>query len=120
MSHQLQRLAPNSNGGETSPVDPSKLLAGSPMQTCANMFTNKKENFFCGVWSSQAGKWKISYTEDEFCYLISGQAIVTDSDGVENTLLAGDAFVIPAGFEGSWETIGEAAKFYAVYEEPEA
>jgi len=26
--------------------------------------------------------------------------------------------VIPAGFCGTWRTIGQARKFYAVYEEP--
>lgn len=117
MSLELLRLNPSSDGGETSPVDPTKLLAGNPMQVTANMFTNQKENFFCGVWSSETGKWEVSYTEDEFCYLISGKAIVTDAQGNTNNLEPGDAFVIPAGFSGTWETIGEASKFYAVYEE---
>lgn len=117
MSPSLLRLPASCDGGETSPVDPKKLLAGQPMQTTHNMFTNKKGNFFCGVWSSEAGKWNISYSEDEFCYLISGKAIVTDAQGESFELNPGEAFCIPAGFEGTWETIGSAAKFYAVYED---
>ena len=48
--------------------------------------------------------------------MIAGQAIITDAQGQEEAVNAGDAFVIPAGFNGSWETIGEACKFYAIYE----
>lgn len=116
MSISLLRITPDNSKGEASPVDPIKLLSGQPQQMTDNKFTNTAENFFCGVWSSDTGKWTVNYEEDEFCYLISGKAIVTDADGQQETIIAGDAFVIPAGFSGTWETIGEAKKFYAIYE----
>ncbi|WP_299973835.1 cupin domain-containing protein [uncultured Pseudoteredinibacter sp.] len=119
MSKSILRMPASSAGGESSPIDPSKLISGQPMQETHNMFTNTAENFFCGVWRSDAGKWNIEYSEDEFCYMISGEAIICSEDGQTETVKAGDAFTIPAGFKGTWESIGHAQKFYAIYEESE-
>ena len=33
-----------------------------------------------------------------------------------NTVKTGDNFVIPAGFEGTWETIEPASKYYVIFE----
>ncbi len=119
MSKSILRMPASSHGGETSPIDPSKLLMGKPMQETNNMFTNEDENFFCGVWRSEEGKWSIEYSEDEFCYMISGKAIICSEGGQCETVQAGDAFSIPAGFKGTWESIGHAQKFYAIYEAAE-
>jgi hypothetical protein len=70
------------------------------------------------VWSSTDGCWSIRYTEDEFCYLIEGEAVINDAAGEATRVRAGEAFVIPAGFQGTWRTVGVARKFYAIYEEP--
>lgn len=112
----ILRLPNNANGGEHSPIDPSKVLSGKPQQKTHNLYNNGEENFFCGVWSSDSGKWTVNYGEDEFCYMISGNAIITDAQGNEEQVSAGDAFVVPAGFNGTWETVGNACKFYAIYE----
>lgn len=114
---KLQRLPASTGDAEASPIAAEKLISGNPTNMLNNMFTNTKENFFCGVWSSTEGKWELNYTEDEFCYIISGKAIITDAEGHSETVVAGDAFTISAGFSGSWETIGEVKKFYAIYEE---
>lgn len=116
---KLQRIrsAHKAADGANSPIRLDRVIEGKPMECVENLFTNSKENFFCGVWSSTEGKWNLNYTEDEFCYLISGRAILTDAEGHEEILSAGDAFVIPAGYKGTWETLGHAKKFYAIYEE---
>ena len=118
---KLQRIKSEYSAadGAVNPVNPERVLGGSPKECVENLFTNSKENFFCGVWSSTEGKWELNYTEDEFCYLISGRVVLTDAEGHQEILSAGDAFVIPAGYKGSWETIGHAKKFYAIYEESE-
>ncbi|WP_323845816.1 cupin domain-containing protein [Microbulbifer magnicolonia] len=117
MSKKLLRIVAGQGAQESGPVAEEKLLAGRPQQMTEHFFTNAKENFFCGVWSSDAGKWRLSYSEDEFCYIIDGEAVITDADGHSERVMAGDAFCIPAGFEGSWETVGSVKKFYAIYEE---
>ncbi|WP_308909304.1 cupin domain-containing protein [Pseudokordiimonas caeni] len=102
--------------GESAPIAAEKLISGTPTGTVDNQYVNKAGNFFCGVWSSDAGIWRISYTEDELCTIIEGEAIVTDAVGNAERVKAGDTFVIPAGFEGTWETVGSVRKFYAIYE----
>ena len=42
--------------------------------------------------------------------------ILTDADGEAQEFKAGDAFVIPAGFAGTWETIEPVRKWYAIFE----
>jgi len=116
-SVKLLRVSANTESVAPSAIDQERVLAGSPIQKVKNDFTNAKENFFCGVWESTTGKWNISYTEDEFCYLIEGKAILTDSEGHSEEIVPGVAFVIPAGYQGTWETIGTAKKFYSMYEE---
>lgn len=97
-------------------VDDEKLIAGNPLQKVWNHYTDPSGKFFSGIWESEVGKWRISYTEEEFCHLLKGISIVTDEDGESVTLRAGDSFVIPRGFKGSWEVVEVSRKEYAIYE----
>ena len=65
---------------------------------------------------AQPGKWRVVFTESEFCHLLAGVIVVTGDDGSQCTFRAGDAFVSPAGFTGTWEIIEPAKKLYAYYE----
>lgn len=44
-------------------------------------------------------------------------AVITDSEGVSERVVAGVAFCIPVGSTGTRETIGSVKKFYSIYEE---
>jgi hypothetical protein len=41
---------------------------------------------------------------------------LTDAEGHAETFGAGSAFLIPAGFKGSWETLETLKKYYAIFE----
>ncbi len=107
---KFQRISMDATTDEREPVDASKLLAGSPQQMTVNQFTNARGNFFVGVWGSDAGTWRVSYSEDEFCTILEGEAILTDKDGHAEHLKAGDSFTIASGFCGTWQTIGSVKK----------
>ena len=113
------KFTSNSLKYDASPIDPDKVISGNPVQELSNVFTNVRENFFCGVWRSTKGKWTLAYTEDEFCLLTRGQVILTEDNGTAVTINTGDAFTIPAGFKGTWETIEDCEKYYAIYEDSE-
>jgi uncharacterized cupin superfamily protein len=102
--------------GETSIPAADKLLAGNPRQGVANYFTDATGQFFAGRWSSSPGKWRIRYTESEFCCLIRGRVALENTRGDRWEFVTGAAFVIPAGFEGTWEVIEDCTKFYAIFE----
>ncbi len=72
--------------------------------------------FFCGIWTSTAGKWRVRYTEHEFCVIIEGRVRIESLSGEKHELKAGDAFVVPAGFEGVWEVSEPCKKWYAIFE----
>jgi uncharacterized cupin superfamily protein len=54
-----------------------------------------------------------SYSEDSFCYFLSGSVKMTSSDGGVIEVKAGEAGAIPKGWKGHWSRAGYA-KFYAV------
>jgi uncharacterized cupin superfamily protein len=97
-------------------IEAGKLLAGSPQTTLANHYSDASLRFHCGTWGSTPGRWRVSYTEHEFCYLLEGRVRLTADDGTIAEFRAGDAFVVPAGFSGTWETLETTRKHYAIFE----
>jgi uncharacterized cupin superfamily protein len=113
-SPKIVRLGANPPAPETS--RPANVLAGDPLTTLYNYRTDATGRFFCGVWESTPGKWSIDCREEELCVLMSGAARLSSADGDAQTFRAGDAFVIPLGFKGTWETLEPLRKIYAIYE----
>jgi uncharacterized protein len=92
------------------------LLAGDPESTARNFFSDSSGRFFAGIWESTPGRWRVRYTENEFCHLTRGRIRIADADGRQWNFKMGDSFVIPAGFVGTWEVIEPTAKLYVIYE----
>lgn len=101
---------------EVSAIPGDRLIAGSPVQAVRNLFADSTGQFFVGIWSSTPGLWRIRYTESEYCHLLEGAVRLTDSKGKSWSFSAGDRFVIPAGFTGTWEVVEPARKLYALFE----
>lgn len=95
---------------------PASVLAGEPETVTENYYTSASGRFFAGVWESSAGRWRVDYSEDEFCVLLSGRVVLTDESGRAERFASGDAFIIPAGFRGTWETVEPVRKLYAIHE----
>lgn len=93
-----------------------RIISGDPAQSATNLFQSTDGRFNSGIWESAPGKWRVVFTESEFCHLLAGVIVVRGDDGSERTFKAGDAFVSPAGFTGTWEVLEPAKKFYAFYE----
>ena len=93
-----------------------KLIAGNPKQTIWPHYTDTSQKFSTGIWQSEVGKWRINYTEEEFCQILEGMSVITDAAGSAATVCAGESFVIPSGFVGTWEVIEKTKKIYVIYE----
>lgn len=93
-----------------------KCIDGQPAQRTWNHYASGDGKFFSGLWEGEPGRWRISYTEHEFCQILSGRSILRSVDGEEIEVGAGDSFVVPAGFEGEWEVVETTKKIYAIYE----
>jgi len=93
-----------------------KCVTGRPTQRIWNHFSSEDGRFYSGIWEAEPGCWRIEYTENEFCQILSGRSVLRSSGGPEVEVTAGDNFVIPAGFDGEWEVIETTRKLYAIYE----
>ncbi len=102
--------------GIDSVVPEAKRIAGNPRQTVWMHYTDPSSQFFVGIWRSEPGKWAISYTEEEFCHMLDGVSVITSAAGEAVTVRAGDSFVMPRGFVGTWEVVEPTTKRFVVYE----
>ena len=71
--------------------------------------------FAAGIWTCRPGKFRIDFGRDEFIHLLEGVVIVTDAEGTAKTYRAGDAFVTPKGFSGTWDVIEPVKKHFTYY-----
>jgi uncharacterized cupin superfamily protein len=93
-----------------------RLLAGTPELEVRNFFADPSQQFFAGRWSATRGKWRVRYTENELCVMTAGRVVLESSSGERSTFGPGDAFVVPAGFVGTWEVLEDCSKIYAIFE----
>jgi uncharacterized cupin superfamily protein len=115
MSNQIVDFRMRIDGETTSPAA-DRLLTGQPSQQVFNYFSDATLQFHTGVWTSTRGKWRIRYSESEFCCLTRGRVLLENEAGQRWSFAAGDAFLVPAGFAGTWEVIEDCTKFYAIFE----
>ncbi len=102
--------------GQSSSPEPDRLLAGHPTTTAWNHYADASNQFFAGVWAATRGAWRVRYTEHEFCHLLSGRVVITSESGERREFSAGDSFVMPSGFVGTWEVVEDCRKVYAMFE----
>jgi uncharacterized protein len=95
---------------------PERVLDGDPQHTARNYFSDTTGQLFSGVWESTPGRWRVTYTENEFCHITQGTVTIEAADGIRSSFSAGDSFVIPAGFSGVWHVLEPLRKLYVIFE----
>ena len=97
-------------------LESEKVIAGKPVETGHNYFTDKTSQLTCGVWECTPCTSQIdSYPVDEFCFILSGTVIITDADGEAETFKAGECFVIPKGTWCTWHMPETLRKYYVIF-----
>lgn len=104
------------SGAEWADIAPEKLISGNPRCTHSVLYTSETGDCASGIYECTAGKWRVSYAEDEFCALIEGTVRLTSEDGHAQEFSAPDSFMIPSGYKGTWEAVTNVRKFFVVYE----
>lgn len=113
MTHPLiLRVTRDGATPETERPAPELVLAGDPVHTTWSL--EETDGLYSGMWQATKGKWKISYAEWEYVYIHEGHSILTDKDGNETHLKAGDSYIIRPGYEGTWEVIETTLKDYVI------
>jgi hypothetical protein len=115
MSNSIVRL--------DTPLDPEvsapaveRLIAGNPQLRVQNYYADPTQQFFAGRWAATRGKWRVRYTENELCVMTAGRGVIESATGERSSFGPGDAFLVPAGFSGTWEVLEDCAKIYAIFE----
>jgi len=93
-----------------------KIVSGNPRQRVWSHYTDASQKFSVGVWECEPGAWRVRYTEEEYCRIVTGRSLLTSADGVVREVVAGDEFVILRGFEGVWEVVERTRKIYVIHE----
>lgn len=93
----------------------SCILSGRPEQTATYVYESPDKLFAAGIWTCRVGKFRIDFGRDEFIHLLEGVVVVTDAAGHAKTYRAGDAFVTPKGFSGTWDVIAPIKKHFTYY-----
>ena len=98
-------------------VDPATVKGEPPMEVGHVFFTNAEGNLTAGVWEATPYR-EVSdgYPVDELMVILAGSVTITDDDGHAETFCAGDAFVLPKGFKGTWENREPVRKYFMILE----
>ena len=68
------------------------------------------------VWEKPVSCFSWSYTSDEVCYIIAGEATVTPDDArAPVTIRAGDLVILPVGLTCIWDITADLRKHYNFY-----
>lgn len=97
-------------------VEKDRVLLGQPTRTWKPLYSSASEEFHAGIYECTPGKWRVSYSEDEFCTLLEGQLKLTSEAGETQEFAAPCSFLIPSGFSGTWEAVTKLRKFFVIYE----
>jgi uncharacterized cupin superfamily protein len=102
---------------ELAVISNERTVSVNPVHTTTwNHYTDPSGQFFSGIWEADIGTMKIAYTEEELCVILEGKVKLTASDGSSLVFGPGSTFVIPAGFQGIWETLEPVKKIYAIWQ----
>jgi uncharacterized protein len=106
------RGAPKAEKGQPGAA---RLLSGKRLTQTWNHWRGEDDRLYCGIWESTPGKVLVSYDEWEFCHIISGEVLLRKEASRKSwRFKRGDAFIIPAGFKGTWETVKKLRKHYVI------
>ncbi|MGE0623453.1 MAG: cupin domain-containing protein [Pseudomonadales bacterium] len=116
MTWSVHRLSDDDGEFEEYRLPAEKLIEGNPLQSIRMQYTDASNRFFAGIWRSEVGKWRISYTEEEYCEMLGGTSLITDDSGRVQRVSTGDRFVMPRGFTGTWEVVEPTTKRFVIFE----
>jgi uncharacterized cupin superfamily protein len=87
----------------TDDLDGWVKVEGNPHMKTWVQHTSADGSMISGFWEATPGTYHATYSEYEFVHMMEGRIVITPDGGTPVTVTAGDAFVIEAGFKGTWK-----------------
>ncbi|NDY92645.1 DUF861 domain-containing protein [Ideonella sp. TBM-1] len=89
---------------------------GAPVRQTWTLYEPAGEGLCAGIWTCEPGRWRIVFGphEHEYFMVLEGRVRLHDAQGGVTEAGPGQALVIPAGFEGSFEVLERVRKHFVV------
>lgn len=101
-ARKLVAAAPDDLELKSSPIEPSWVLAGDPQARKALHSRSHDDQAETVIWDCTAGTFNWHFGWEETVVILEGEVHVTETDGTERTLRAGDVAYFPARTEAIW------------------
>jgi len=66
------------------------------------------------TWTKEVSTFEWTYNDNEMCYILEGEAIITPFDGKPVTIQRGDLIRFPAGLSCTWQITEAIEKHYLI------
>jgi hypothetical protein len=105
-------------GLEEYPALPSEVVLEGGSAHRGHIFFSGDE-IVVEVWEADASTLAISepFPYDEFVTILSGKLVLVDEVGTKTEYVAGESLVIPKGFLGTWQMIGNYRELVVIEKE---
>jgi uncharacterized cupin superfamily protein len=113
--------APEGFGQDRDTLDSEDFVSALPIQHTHTYYHDEELGLEVGVWDTTdmietAGP----YPCDEFMLLLEGEAVIRNCNSGElEKAKAGEAFVIPKGYDCQWQQSGYLRKYFLISENPD-
>ncbi|MEM6305344.1 MAG: cupin domain-containing protein [Pseudomonadota bacterium] len=117
----VRRIEANGPGGSGlvawEALDPATLAAGTPVQSGYLYDEDEARGYSAGVWHcTPFDDAPGPYPVDEYMLLLEGVVVMALPDGQNVRIEAGEAFVLPQGFECQWKMPKDVRKVFMIVE----
>ena len=76
-------------------------------------FRDPSGQVLVAFWEGEPGVVRLGqWPYDEVCILLEGKVAVVDDEGGRREFVAGQSFVVPRSFSGTWETVERSRKIF--------
>ena len=113
------RLNPDTLAGVDLPagepfIAPEDVLEGHHRPRGAVLYRGKE--LIMEIYEDEPARFAINqpFPFDEYVLVLSGKLILTDAGGQVREFVAGDSLVVPKGWSGIWEMLGNYRELIAV------
>ena len=113
--------SPAGFGQQQDPLEPQMFASDMPVQHTHLYYEDDESGLYIGVWdTTEMVEASGPYACDEFMWLLEGEVEIKNcKTGALEKVQAGEAFVIPKGYDCQWHQAGYLRKFFVIWEHPE-
>src|SRR3989442_10009992 len=87
---------------DAAPISRDWVLDGKPETRSKELARSHDRTSYVTVWDCTAGRFNWHYSKDETLVVISGEAFISDENGVERPIGPGDVVFFQAGTSAAW------------------